>query len=211
MAETLAKHPSTDKGSEKRDLRAELDRLENKLADLKVQYEQYFSGLIPLAPDPLHSEVKRNIRQLMKAPFKNAALNYRLRSIEGRYHTFNTYWQRVLRERENGTYAKDVFKACMREKQALEEARAQTAAGAAQKGMETLFNSYRTALEKQTGKKQNLDYEAFQKSLLQRARDFKEKHPDSKVSFKVLVRDGKVSVQLKAKQRSAAGEQPANS
>ncbi|MBX7138018.1 MAG: hypothetical protein K1X83_08550 [Oligoflexia bacterium] len=202
MAETLPKDRAGLKAKDaeqRRDLRAELDAIEARLAELKMQYEQYFSGVLPLPPDRLHTEVKRTLRNLMKAPFRNSAINYRLRAIDGRYQTFNTYWQRVLKQREEGTYSRDLFKAALREKQSFEEARSQTAVGAAEKGLHTLFNSYRTALEKQTGKKHNLDYESFEKSVLQRAKDYRQKNPEAKLSFKVVVKEGKVSLQVKAK------------
>lgn len=208
MAETLPKHRLADKAKQeaKRDIRAELDRLEVKMNELKLLFEQYFSGILPLPPDKLHNEIKREIRGLLKAPFRNSAMNYRLKSLEGRYHTFNTYWQRVLKQRENGTYSKDVFKAELRERITLAEARAQTAVGAAERRMEGLFNTYRSALEKVSGTKHNIDYDNFEKSLIKRAQDFKEKHGAEKLSFKVVVKEGKVSVQIKAKKEAQEKE-----
>lgn len=184
------------------DVRAELDKLEAKIADLKVQFEQYFSGIHPFPPDKLHAEVKRTIRHLLSAPFKNSEMSFRLRSLESRYRTYNTYFERVLRQREEGSYQRDVFKADIRERHAYEDSRAQTAQGMAEKGMQSLFNSYKAALEKQTGMPQNVDFKAFQKSLLARAKDFKAKHAGKKVSFKVVVKDGKVSVQARVKKES---------
>jgi len=188
-----------ERAFEKLDLRAELDKLESLISELKVQYEQYFTGLLPLSPDKMHNDVKRKIRQLLKAPFKNHALNFRMKTLEGRYSTFNTYWQRILKQREDGTYTKDVFKANLRERNALEDARSETASGKAEKSMQVLFNSYREALEKTTGQKQNLDYQAFQKSLVERAKEFKARHQDKKVTFKVVVKDGNVSIKAKVK------------
>jgi Arc/MetJ family transcription regulator len=199
MAENPAKKSAAERAFEKMDLRAELDALERRLFELKIQYEQYFSGILPLAPDQIHQEVKRMMRKLLKAPFKNSAMNYRLRSLEGRYHTFNTYWQRVLKQREEGTYVRDVFKANLREKIAYEEERSQTAVGAAERGMQGLFNSYKNALEQSSGKKMKIDFETFQKSLIQRAKDFKDKHGAKKLTFKVVVKNGKVTVQAQAK------------
>ena len=181
------------------DLRKELDRLDTSISDLKVQFEQYFSGLNPFPPDQLHAEVKRHIRKLMNAPFKNSEMSFRLRTLENRYSTFNTYFERVMRQREEGSYKRDVFKADIRERNAIEDRQAQTAQGVAQKGMQALFNSYKAALEKQTGMQQNINFESFQKNLLARAKDFKAKHADKKVTFKVVVKNGKVTVQAKLK------------
>lgn len=202
MRETLPKDKPGNKGrapEQRMDVRAELDRLEAELAELKIQYEQYFTGILALPPDKLHNQVKRQMRELLRAPFKNSAMNYRLRTLEGRYHTFHTYWQRVMRQREEGNYSKDVFKATMRERAALDEAKSQTKVGAAERRLENLYNSYRNTLEKQTGKKHNIDYEAFEKSLLQRAEDFKRSSNAERLSFKIVVEEGKVSVRIAAK------------
>lgn len=182
------------------DVVADLNRLETMIGDLKVLYEQHFLGVLSFPPDKEHNQLKLFMRTLRKAPFKNSATVYRLRALETRYGTLNTYWQRVLREKENGTYIKDVFKANMRERHALEDAYAQTAKGKANRSMQTLFESYRDALEKSTGRKHNLDFEQFRRSLVKRAKEFKEQHGNRKLSFKVIVREGKVSVQAVSKE-----------
>jgi hypothetical protein len=183
------------------DIRVELDQLEQMIQDLKVSYEQHFIGILPTAPEHLHKLVKIKIRELRKAPFKKSTDNYRLRTLEQRYQLFNNYWTRVLREKEEGTYFKDIFKAEMRQKHALEDTLTQGAKGAAQKGMVELFKTYKTALEKQTsGKYQDVNFEAFQKQIMQRAKVFRQQHGDkTKLTFKVVIKDGKVTVQAKAK------------
>src|SRR5690606_13412822 len=35
---------------------------------------------------------------------RNTALKFRLRSIIQKFHTYSTYWNRTMREIENGTY-----------------------------------------------------------------------------------------------------------
>ena len=94
-----------------RDLNIELDKLDAMISDLKVLYEQYFLGIVTLQPDKEHHRVKLFIRKLRKSPFKSSATAFRMRALETRYGTLHTYWQRVLREKEDGTYSRDVFKA----------------------------------------------------------------------------------------------------
>ena len=186
-----------ERAFEKININQELDLLESMLAELRVQYEQYFLGVREREPQKFHDDVKRQLRRLMNAPFKNSASKYKLRNLKARYHTFNTYWQRVLKEREAGTYFRDVFKMELREEQIKEDVRSQSAKGKVEKGVESLFNSYKSALEKQTGRGQNIDVQAFRNSLVNRANDFRKKHGAKKVSFSVKVQDGKVSVLLK--------------
>ena len=130
-------------GGARANLRFELSKLEEMLGELKVLYEQYFLGVSPLPPDKLHTKVKMAFRAMRRAAFKSSEISYRLRALQTRYQTLNTYWQRVLREREAGTYSRDVFKANIRERAALEESFAQTAGGMAEKGLKSLFEAYR--------------------------------------------------------------------
>jgi len=192
-----------ERAFEKIDAAKELKRLAALLEELKIRYEQFFLGLTLHQPDKLHREVRMLIRRIRKAPFKKPRHKFRLRALESRYHTYHDYWQRVLRQREEGTYTKDVFKANMHERFAKEDRAAKTKKGGASKAMQTLFQSYKQAVEKQTGKPQNLDFNAFQKALLQRARAEQERHGKGKLSFRVLVRDGKVIVQASLKKKQA--------
>lgn len=189
----------SERANPKIDNKAELDRLELMISELKTQFEQYFLGVRKLPPEPLHKEVKVAIRRLLRSPFKNSSHKFRLRTLESRYQSFNNYWERVNKQREDGTYYRDVFKAELREKLAMEEAHSQTAGGQASKAMTDLFNSYREALEKQSGKAQRLDFEKFQKTLIDRAKELRQQHGAKRVSFKIKVKEGKVSVQAIAK------------
>ena len=188
-----------ERQEERIDVRQELRRFEAMLEELKVTFEQHFMGILPLPPDKDHEDVKKLLRKLRRAPFRNSQMKYQLRSLESRYNIYNTYWQRVLREREAGTYVKDVFKAELRARLAEEEARAQTALGAADRQMRELFESYRLALERQTGRRPDLDYKSFRTSLVKRAKELKGKTGGKRLSFAVAVKDGKVVLQAKAK------------
>lgn len=193
--------PTTRQGLEaKQNIRLELDQLDSCLSELKVRYEQYFVGTLPLPPDKQYAEVVTQIKRLRKAPFRNSEMKYRLKGLEHRFNTLNTYWKRVLREREEGTYSRDLFKAALRERAAQEEAHATTIKGQAEKGLQNLFHSYKSAVEKQTGRKQDLDFELFRTSIVKRVKEFKEQHGTAaRVTFKVVVKEGKVSVQASAK------------
>lgn len=197
---TQGTQASKQQPESKQNVRLELDQLDANLTELKVRYEQYFVGTLPLPPDKQYAEVVAQIKRLRKAPFRNSEMKFRLKGLEHRFNTLNTYWQRVIREREEGTYSRDVFKAALRERAMQEEAHATTVKGQAEKGLQNLFNSYRSAVEKQTGRKQDLDFELFRTSIVKRVKDLKEQHGNSaKVTFKVVVKEGKVSVQASAK------------
>jgi hypothetical protein len=189
----------TERAFERVDLQYEFGVLESMLEELRVNYEQYFLGVSAYEPVKLHNALKRQVRKLQKAPFKRSEHVFKLRSIESRYNTYNDYWRRILLQKENGTYVKDVFKARVREQNQLDAKAANTSQGAAAKQMQDLFSAYKNELERATGKKQNVDFQQFKSALIQKAKVFQDQNKDKRLSFKVVVKDGKVSIKATAK------------
>jgi hypothetical protein len=183
----------------KRDFDLELDRLEGAIEQLRIQYEQYFCDVFPQPPEKLRSEVLFMIRQLLKAPFKNSADRFRLRSITQRFQTYSTYWERVIKQREDGTYMKDVFKVELRERLQSELQNRNHLSNNAEKGIRGLYESYETALKNAGKKPDNLNYDIFKKSLLKKVKELKEQQGVKKIQYKVVIKDGKVLLKASAK------------
>lgn len=173
---------------------AELDRLESKMGELRILYEQHFVDVLPQPPLQLQKEVVKLIRQLLKAPFKNSADRFRLRMLVQRYQSYHTYWERVNKQREDGTYNRDLFKAEMRDRMAAETAQENSQAGRAEKGLKQLFSSYETAVKRAGGDAAKLNFESFKKNLLKKAKQLKEQHGVKKLHYKIVVKNGKVVV-----------------
>jgi len=180
-------------------LELELDRLEAKIEDLKILYEQYFVDILPQPPDKLRAEVVRAIKRLLKAPFRNSATRFRLRMLVQRYQSYSTYWERVNKQRDEGKYFRDVFKAEMREKIEQDLAAQANKKGSAEKAFRELYSSYESAVRKTGGQAATLNYDAFKKSRLKKAKDVKEKHGVQKLHYKIVVKGGKVVVKASAK------------
>ena len=178
----------------RRALDVELDQLEANLNELRIQFEQYFVDVLPQPPVQQQKDVVRQIKKLLRAPFKNSQTRFRLRTLVTRYQTYHTYWERVMKQREEGSYFKDVFKAEMRVKITEDQAKERSRSGAADKGMHQLFDSYRSALEKAGVESKQMNFDAFKKSLVQKAKELKEKHGVKKLNYKVVVKNGKVTI-----------------
>lgn len=176
----------------------ELDALERSLEELRTQYEMYFTSLIARTPDALHNQVRRSIVKCRKLPFKQTEHYFKLRSLDHRYQTLNSYWMRVLREKEAGTYSKDIFKAELKEELAKEEQFRQTREGKREDQMRNLFQSYEEALKKSTGHVPKLDFKKFKEELVHKAQALKEQHPDKKIKFAIVNKGGAIQVQVKA-------------
>ncbi len=184
------KHQEPQGNREK--LSREIDRLEARLEELRVAYEQHFVDIIPQAPEQMRKEVVRTIRQLLKAPFRNSQIRFRLKTVIHRYQTYSSYWERVLKEREEGRYVRDLFKTDMRERAQEEAKRDATQAGKAERGLKQLFSTYEEAIRKVGGSTDSLNFDSFKKNLLEKAKQMKEQHGVKKLHYRVQVKDGRV-------------------
>jgi len=91
----------------------ECSALEEELEELKVKYEMYFLGVEKREPSKWREDLKRRVLRLKEAFTRNAALRFRLQSLHARFLSYERMWLRSAREKEEGTYHRDVFKAKM--------------------------------------------------------------------------------------------------
>lgn len=183
----------------RRDLDQQIDRVEGKLSEVVMLYEQYFVDVLPAPPTKLHKEIVVTLRQLLKAPFKNSQTRFRLRNVIHRFQTYNTYWERVQKQREEGTYVKDLFKAELRQRLAEQAKQSSTSAGKAEKAFRDLYSSYESALKKAGARTDNLNFEKFKQTLLTKARELKKQCGVTKLHYKVVVRGDKVVIKAEGK------------
>ena len=91
-----------------------LNDIETRLDRLKALYEQWFQGIERIEPQIPRKEVDRRIAMLRREQPRNTALRFRFQQLLQRYTMLATYWQRVARQIEEGTYRRDVMR--LREK-----------------------------------------------------------------------------------------------
>lgn len=84
---------------------------ELRLRRLRTLYDHWFHGIERTEPQQQRGEVDRIIQELRRQPQRNTALRFRFNQLVQRYTTFNTYWQRIARQIEEGTYKRDVLRA----------------------------------------------------------------------------------------------------
>jgi hypothetical protein len=87
---------------------------EVKLSRLKALYEQFFQGLEKLEPTVPRKDLDRAFDLLRKQQPRNTALRFRTQMLLAKYGTYQTYWQRVARQIEEGTFRRDVVRAQQR-------------------------------------------------------------------------------------------------
>ena len=101
---------------------ATLKDLETRLDRLKALYEMYFQGIERLEPAVPRKQVDRMFELLRRDQPRSTHLRFRYQSLVQRYTTLHTYWRRVTRQIEEGTYKRDLQK--LKRKDAVKEGRA---------------------------------------------------------------------------------------
>jgi type IV secretory pathway VirB10-like protein len=91
--------------------------LEQELEEVKAKYEMYFLGVERMEPARRRDELKRNIARLKTAFTRNTGLRFRIQALHARYLAYERLWLRAARQKEEGTYRRDLFKARRRAKQ----------------------------------------------------------------------------------------------
>ncbi len=89
----------------------DLQILDVKLKQLRLDYEQYFLGSRPREPVLLRGEVQKLIAYYSNVAIQNTAHRFKFSSLCSRYLTMRRQWDLVIRKIEDGTYERHVFKA----------------------------------------------------------------------------------------------------
>src|SRR5215467_9367024 len=114
---------------EQGDIEKLIGELEIAVDRLRSLYEQYFMGIERLEPTVPRKDVDRRIQVIRREPFRNTALRFRFHMLLQRYNTYQTHWQRICRDIENGTYKRHVIRAQQRFADPARAARGRPASG----------------------------------------------------------------------------------
>ena len=101
---------------EKEILGLEVKEVEEELERVKARYDQYFIGYERREPRRERDEIRKRVMLLKEAFTRNAALKFRIQALHARYLSYERLWVRSAREKEEGTYRRDIFKARLRAK-----------------------------------------------------------------------------------------------
>jgi hypothetical protein len=98
-----------------------LSDAEVQLSRIKHLYEQWFQGIERIEPQIPRKQFTRTLNVLHKAQPRNTALRFRYQTLIQRYTTLQTYWRRIGRQIEEGTYRRDLLRARRRREAARAE------------------------------------------------------------------------------------------
>lgn len=173
-----------------------------QLENLRKLYEQYFLGLIREEPAKLRAEVQALVNKHFGTPIQNASLKFQLQQCVSRYNTYSTYWDRILREMEEGTYKRDVFKTNLHEKTRKEKTGPVKPVSSEQDSKpkdiyESLFNEYKELRKQLKQDVKNLSLDTFKTQLKSKIGDLENK--GDSFSFKVVQENKEIKIKLQKK------------
>ena len=96
---------------ELKEIEINVNELELRLDRLRALYDQYFMGFEKLEPQIPRKDVERRFQILRKENIRNTAVRFRLNVAIQKYSTYQSYWQRICRQIEEGTYKRHIQKA----------------------------------------------------------------------------------------------------
>lgn len=182
---------------------AEATALANRLEELRKAYDRYFIGVDKLEPQADRRRFQMELDAILGSPSPNTQVRFQVAQIKGKYLTLSQYWSRVLREIEDGTYARDRFRAELKDKQRSDGTRATSRAEAAAPGdataidgevVERVFRAYVMAKQKCNEATEGISREKLAEMLSRHAAKLAESGGGGRPDFKVVIKDGKARI-----------------
>jgi hypothetical protein len=178
-------------------LAEELDTVDEDLAKLQVLYEKYFLGIDRRPPDTERKSVSGRLRTMRTTVVKNTGLKFRINTLFAKLISYERMWDRTLREIEDGTYKRDVFKAKYRIAQRDQKKVAAPAPEEAPKvelsddKLRRLYDTYLVARQRTGEPIEGLTFDAIASKIRAQVPVLLQKHNAKRVEFKVVIKGGK--------------------
>lgn len=197
------------RGRKREELAEDAAKLEEELEALRARYEQYFLGLERREPVRWREEARKKVLRLKAAFTRNAGLRFRIQSLHARYLSYERLWLRSAREKEEGTYRRDLFKARLHAREREEAERAQAVREPAQGQaappapaepagpdpeevrLRAVYDAYLAAKRQCNEDVSRLTFEALARTVAKQVPVLLEKYQARSVDFRVEVKDGK--------------------
>jgi hypothetical protein len=174
-------------------LAEDLDALDEAMTNLQVLYEKFFLGIDRRPPDAQRRQVSEKMRLLKTTQVKNTALKFRIQTMFAKLLSFERMWDRTLREMEDGTYKRDVFKAKLRAGRPDHKPE-QPAAQSTQLSdqmLRKLYDTYMVARQRTGESVSGLTYDSLATRLRAQVPQLMAQHKARNIEFKVVIKGGK--------------------
>lgn len=194
--------------------------LEDRINILKKDYDLFLAGILKLEPYKGREELGKWIHKHTAAEIVNSSLRFKYNSLIQKFNSFNNYWDRMVRLREEARVKIWEKNAAAHASQTATSAAATAAAAPpkpAPKQNGSVFQSLEdkdleakakkvfddfTAARAQTGEGAGPDFSRFKSTIEKQLQGLFDRAPGSEVEFKVAVENGKAKLKAVARTKS---------
>lgn len=169
-----------------------LDQLARDIQQMRIEFERYFSGALPIPPEEIRNRVQAQLRNLRGVTMNGAADGFRLGSLEAQFNTYNELYNRRLRDREEGR------KAAVPRVAAAEKSRYDPMGGITfgsrveSEAAEALYRGLASG-----GGEVKFDLDSFQTYLARQVEAIRQKTGCEQVQFRLAEEEGKLKLKAK--------------
>ena len=173
----------------------ELSDLDEGISVLQVLYEKYFLGIDRKPPEQERKRISEKARELRTRSIRNTALKFKVNTLFAKLISFERMWDRTLREIEEGTYKRDIFKAKMHMKDRDEHKKVAPAPSDAPQisdgQLRKLYDTYLVARQRCGEPTEGISFESVANRIRAQVPQLMEKHKAKNIEFKVVIKGGK--------------------
>ncbi len=173
----------------------ELNDLDEGIQELHVLYEKYFLGIDRRPPEQERKRISEKARELRTSTIRNTALKFKINTLFAKLISFERMWDRTLREIEEGTYKRDVFKAKLRAKDRDDTQPLRRSGPAAptisDANLRRLYDTYLVARQRCGESTEGLSFDSLASRIRSQVPELMQKHKAKNIEFKVVIKGGK--------------------
>ncbi len=172
----------------------ELNDLDEGISGLQVLYEKYFLGIDRKPPEQERKRISGKARELRAASIRNTALKFKVNTLFAKLISFERMWDRTLREIEDGTYKRDVFKAKLRGADRDEPRTGPikpAAPSISDANLRRLYDTYLVARKRCGEATDGLTFDSMAARIRSQVPELMQKHKAKNIEFKVVIKGGK--------------------
>jgi hypothetical protein len=178
----------------------ELDTLDHDLKRLRVEYDQYFLGILKRPPEVLQGRVQKLIVKYSNQTLRKTYHKFRFNQLNSKFQIYRQQWGRTMRQIEQGTYKGHLFRAKLHERErgisdgTPNPLKAAPPPQERPGAIDKLFDAF-TAARKRVGDKSAApDRAKLAEIVKKQTAALKQKHPGAKVKFKVSIEGNKAKL-----------------
>jgi len=173
----------------------ELDELDQGLKRLRVEYDQFFLGILKRPPIVLQGRMQKIIVKYANQALRKTQQKFRFNQLNSKFQIYRQQWGRTLRQIESGTYRGHRFKASLHERarglksaaDAAPPAEAEAAPARKPGAMDQLYDALVAARRRAGESGPDPDRARVKELVRKQTAALHAKHPGARVRFRVAV------------------------